>query len=199
MKSFKDYFTESTQSLSKLDKEYLDLYNNKDEEKAFELVKLIANKKGYNIGPVYHGTTSSEFNEFDITKGMKGLVVGHPIAKYGFFFSPTLTGTEAYRGKTGRSIKAFLSIKKIHKHNMFGMDLADKRGVAVDEKVKPYIEKLKAIGYDGMELLMGNTVVEYMVFNPNQIKLAEAFVFDNDGKLIPLSKRFNRNVNDIRF
>jgi hypothetical protein len=199
MKSFKEYFIESTRSLFELDDEYLNLYNNKEEQKAFDLVKLVANKKKYNVGPVYHGTTSTEFNEFDINKGMKGLIVGHPIAKYGFFFSPTLEGTISYRGETGRYIKAFLSFKKIHKHNMFGMNLANEKGIAVDEKVKPYIEKLKAKGYDGMELLMGNTVVEYMVFNPNQIKLADTFVFDNVGKLIPLSKRFNRNLNDIRY
>ncbi|MGA0871462.1 MAG: hypothetical protein ACO3SJ_01165, partial [Phycisphaerales bacterium] len=41
--------------------------------------------------------------------------------------------------------------------------------------------------------------VEYMVREPSQIKLADPFTYDKDGKLIPLDKRFDDSTGDIRF
>ena len=39
----------------------------------------------------------------------------------------------------------------------------------------------------------------YVVFNPNQIKSAEAVTYDDNGNVIPLSERFNESSDDIRF
>jgi hypothetical protein len=38
----------------------------------------------------------------------------------------------------------------------------------------------------------------YVVGNPNQIKSADPVTYDNQGNVIPLSKRFNTSSNDIR-
>lgn len=39
----------------------------------------------------------------------------------------------------------------------------------------------------------------YIVFNPNNVKSADAITYDNNGKVIPLSERFNSNQEDIRY
>ena len=39
----------------------------------------------------------------------------------------------------------------------------------------------------------------YIVFHPEQIKQTDAVTYDNNGNVIPLSQRFNRNNNDIRY
>lgn len=39
----------------------------------------------------------------------------------------------------------------------------------------------------------------YIAFNPNNVKSADAITYDNNGKVIPLSERFNSNQDDIRY
>lgn len=39
----------------------------------------------------------------------------------------------------------------------------------------------------------------YIAFNPNNVKSADAITYDNNGKVIPLSERFNSNQEDIRY
>lgn len=41
--------------------------------------------------------------------------------------------------------------------------------------------------------------VHYIMFKPNQIKLADPVTYDNDGNVIPLSERFKTRNNDIRY
>lgn len=39
----------------------------------------------------------------------------------------------------------------------------------------------------------------YVVFEPNQFKLADPVTYDDNGNVIPLEKRFNQNTNDLRY
>lgn len=39
----------------------------------------------------------------------------------------------------------------------------------------------------------------YITFNPNNVKSADAITYDNNGKVIPLSERFDGNEDDIRY
>lgn len=39
----------------------------------------------------------------------------------------------------------------------------------------------------------------YIAFSPNNVKSADAITYDNNGKVIPLSERFNSNQEDIRY
>lgn len=68
---------------------------------------------------------------------------------------------------------------------------------------------VEALGYDG---IIDSTVSEkfknmnldydtthYIAFSPNQIKSSEAITKDDDGKIIPLSKRFKESEDDIRY
>ena len=44
-----------------------------------------------------------------------------------------------------------------------------------------------------------NEIMELMVPNSNQIKSAKAVTYDDAGNIIPLSKRDNFNISDIRY
>ena len=54
------------------------------------------------------------------------------------------------------------------------------------------------IGYDGLisKWEVGDV---YVVFDNKQMKLSDTVTYDNNGKIIPLSERFNANDNDIRY
>jgi hypothetical protein len=56
-------------------------------------------------------------------------------------------------------------------------------------------ELLKSLGFDSL-IDKGNHIV---VFDPEQIKSAADFTYDDEGKQIPLSERFDRTKKDIRF
>lgn len=56
-------------------------------------------------------------------------------------------------------------------------------------------ELLQSLGYDSL-IDKGNHIV---VFDPEQIKSADDFTYDDSGKEIPLEERFNKNKKDIRF
>ena len=62
-------------------------------------------------------------------------------------------------------------------------------------------ELLKSKGYDGV--IYKNEVEGFddsiMVFDSSQIKLASAVTKDDNGNVIPLSKRFDSSTNDIRY
>lgn len=76
-----------------------------------------------------------------------------------------------------------------------GYDLAD----YIDENGLNY----DAIVLDeGGDLVNGKPVsrgLSYVVRKSNQVKSADAVVYDDNGKVIPLSERFNRDKRDIRY
>lgn len=60
-------------------------------------------------------------------------------------------------------------------------------------------EQLISEGYDGIIAKPGLKTEETIAFYPNQIKLADPITYDDEGKIIPLSKRFNSKEPDIRY
>ena len=64
-------------------------------------------------------------------------------------------------------------------------------------------EELKSLGFDAIDATYGGKVGEpsgqYVVFDPEQVKSADPVTYDDDGKVIPLSQRFNDKTDDIRF
>lgn len=70
----------------------------------------------------------------------------------------------------------------------------------------PFYDSIRRIielaGYDGISYIndledAGN--YDYIAFYPEQIKLADPVTYDDNGKVIPLSERFNPENNDVRF
>lgn len=65
------------------------------------------------------------------------------------------------------------------------------------------IDKALAAGKDGVVFKntedAGEVINIYATFEPNQAKSADLATYDNEGNLIPLSQRFNKQSDDIRF
>lgn len=60
-------------------------------------------------------------------------------------------------------------------------------------------ENLKDNGGNNNNVSLDTVSDVYIVFNPNNVKSADAITYDNNGKVIPLSERFNSNQEDIRY
>lgn len=62
-------------------------------------------------------------------------------------------------------------------------------------------ELFLSMGYDGVDYssLSAGKYRQYVVFDPNQIKSADAVTYDDNGNVIPLSERFNEAQEDIRY
>lgn len=98
-------------------------------------------------------------------------------------------------------------VVKIIKDNIID-ELIDENGdLAVSEVIRLAFED---IGFDGIIDSsvyykfrnmngMDSGTTHYIVFNSNQIKEADLVTYDDNGKIIPLSERFNEEENDIRY
>jgi len=71
--------------------------------------------------------------------------------------------------------------------------------------VKKFRDKLISEGYDGIiirgtryDAHLGSNE-QFVVFNPEQIKLSSPITYDDNNNVIPLSQRFNEKSNDIRY
>ena len=74
----------------------------------------------------------------------------------------------------------------------------------VKDKGREFTKFLEEKGYDGItynsyDYDNKKTHTCHIVFEPNQIKSADAITYDDNGNVIPLSQRFNEDDNDIRY
>ena len=187
---------------ARLEADYMDAVAKGDVDTMQAAVDQAATRAGFNDDTVYHGTPTGEFTKFDKDLGGTGPISGNPIAKHGFFFAPDSEYAKRYAGPEGKVIPTKLSYSKPYKQNMWAMrEIENAQGVATEDGVAAYIDKVKADGHDAIELTSGEggAVVETMVFNPNQIKSADPATFDDNGNVIPLHDRFNLESDDIRY
>ena len=166
---------------SKQDEAHAKAIESGDMEEAQRLVDEKARQAGYTIGPVYHGT-SQDFNVFDPNK--------NSVKSYGegFYFTDNSEVSGRYGEKT---ISAYLKLK-----NPIEIEYAGK-----DEKGIPKYNKLTDVPFnesDGTIIKNPNGTI-YRVANNNNIKSADPATYDDNGKLIPLSQRFDTSKQDIRF
>lgn len=179
-------------SLSVKDNDYLTAAENGDEETAQQMVDAQAEKsmpdskirdEDGNLLKVYHGT-DQEFTVFDMDKGRSSMDI------QGAFFSPWDIDAEGY----GPNVRAFyLDIKNPAPENVGYRILIKYKGQNyAGRKAR---EELIRMGYDGVN----NGDEEYIAFYPEQIKSADPVTYDDDGNVIPLSKRFNTEEQDIRY
>lgn len=125
-------------------------------------------------------------------------------AHLGFWFNTQpLSQSASYAG--GKDVKAYLNAENIYNAHSLEQ-LTGEIEQQWDEELTPaenaeeYVDGLKAQGYDGIVLRdeeFGGT--SFVVFDPEQIKSAEAITYDDAGNVIPLSERFNSRSNDIRY
>jgi len=204
------------------DEEYLTAVSMGNELRAQALVDEAAKKAGYNFSwpYAYHGTESDTFYTFD----MEGVANADNVDEgAGYFFTDDagearwftapqtdLMGSRGKPSPHSRVLKVFLRSPK----SMEFDTQSDFRAYVNVEA--PYV-KGRTPGYGFRNLLskQGYTGVKihdsqlgggewgngtwYIVFSPEQIKLADPVTYDDDGDVIPLSERFNPNSNDIRY
>jgi hypothetical protein len=207
---------------AKADKEHADLearYKAGDEkakEEAITLVDRASIKAGYKTGPVFHGTSLDE--EINTPRGMRGVaahVTTDRAAAWRF-------AEEAYNqglGENPRLEKWLLRgdyfdprneahLKRLSQTYLpHELEEYPPSKIATDwdwENLEDegFQQRLKDAGFSGYrdrEHDQRSWDDNLAVFYPEDIKSAEPFTYDKEGKLIPLSQRFNPESNDIRY
>lgn len=190
------------------DKAYLDAVERGDMETAQKMVVAAAKKAMPNTKVVdedgnplivYHGTREM-FNVFDPERRpVNGRTFGD-----GFYFSSSRELAERFASKYVDSQKvvvpAFLNIEDIVDIDAKGK--SDWRAEERRQQIALWNEKRKTP--DGVVLRNINDGYSieadtYMVRDNRNIKSAEPVTYDDNGKVIPLSQRFNTDTDDIRF
>ena len=184
------YSMEPDTRLKSLDAPYMEAVKSGNKSKAQKLVQqaaeaampksVVRDSKG-KLLKTYH-YTNSNFTAFDRSTARTGNEMD------GFFFAPDAESTREY-GE--RQIVAYLNIT-----NLAVDPVLDRK---FDDSGTLLREKLAAQGYDGVARTENGKIYEYMVFDPEQIKLADAVTYDDAGNAIPLSERFNMEKKDIRY
>jgi hypothetical protein len=159
------------------DRDYLDAVRYGDIPQAQRMVDKAAKEAGYTIGPVWHGTNANPFTSFE--------------ARSGAFFTDSVDIAQVFGKSVGRY---HLRIE----HPSVSVDTS--------ELGARDIKNLSSLGHDsaigtvkGLKNKLGKTPTEYVVFDPSQIKSADPVTYDDAGNVIPLSRRFGKGGNDIRF
>nr|WP_294371302.1 hypothetical protein [uncultured Ruminococcus sp.] len=213
---------------SEVDDQYSQAVKNNDTETAQRLVDEKAEEvfrnsevrdKNGDLLPVYHARNNN-FTIFNKSKSGDNTyknatdwAVG-ATSNLGFWFNDSDLKNEM--GTQGETLKSYLNIENAW-HGTLDDVIETIRSFSTNEELSEekyynndysqlkeyaqnFVDELTANGYDGM--ILHDTEFggfSYVVFNPNQIKSADAITYDNNGKVIPLSERFNSSENDIRY
>lgn len=141
----------------------------------------VVRDEGGKLLPVYHWT-NARFNSFDRSYARTGNEMD------GFFFAPDAESTREYGNN---AVRAYLNITN-PAYDPYLDRTHEDSGTLLRER-------LAYEGYDGVIRTENGKIVEYMAFDPEQIKSAEPVVYDDNGKVIPLSERFNSKSRDVRY
>ena len=209
---FSNVFREGTTKYSReLDSEYMELAKD-PEGNSTELRKMVdqaAEQQGYKT-LFYHGSKKgggfTEFRDWQYFTPKKEYAEryaqrGNPDSLYSVFVkmeNPFDTRNAKAR-RIFQKARGELGLSEIQDTGLpdwtDGYDLAD----YIDENGLNY----DAIVLDeGGDLVNGKPVsrgLSYVVRKSNQVKSADAVVYDDNGKVIPLSERFNSDKRDIRY
>jgi hypothetical protein len=126
--------------------------------------------------------------------------------KYGYSYEDTLTSDSEIIDKLNECYDEVIdkfkkTLRRVTAYLKFDNPLViDKHGKIDDYDMSQYdgiIDKhvYETIGQSGMD----ENTIHYIVFNPKNIKSADPVTYDAKGNVIPLSERFNKDNNDIRY
>ena len=197
------------------DTNYMSAVERGDTKTAQLMVGEAAKNAGYDI-KAYHGT-GYDFTVFDKSKQGDNYQDWGRLGK-GFYFAPTAREAETW-AEHSRGVKNNVMSVYLRSENMLDSfealpdDLKDTipaewEGLTrrlAEKYVYNYVEYMQEFGYDVQKILKEkgydgiNGHVEFVVFDPEQIKSADAITHDDKGNIIPLSERFNTAHEDIRF
>ena len=212
-----------------MDAKYLEAVENKDLKTAQELVDEMAEESFYNsevrdkndnLLTVYHAR-NNDFNTFDKsqigsnTHGNARDWAWAATSDIGFWFHDS--DLKNRMGTKGKTLRSYINIENAWRGSID--DVVDKiRTYSPNEEetsenyyqeknhnelkdyAKKFVDEITAEDYDGMILYdteFGG--FSYVVFNPNQIMSAEPVTYDENGRVIPVSERFDTEKSDIRY
>lgn len=207
---------------SERDAEYLSAVKRGDLETARSMVNEAAEDAEYDI-TAYHVSMNGAFNVFDRNRLGENTVdyaddaATAATAYLGFWFSdhdvskPTRNGgwlpgdarqfrlkAEALYPTDSQTLQDELLNEYISDDAIDQYSAGEYS--AIREAAEEYVAEIQRMGYSGLEVQdieFGGT--SYVVFDPEQIKSAEPVVYDDNGKVIPLSERFNSKSRDVRY
>ncbi len=207
---------------SERDAEYLSAVKRGDLETARSMVNEAAEDAEYDI-TAYHVSMNGAFNVFDRNRLGENTVdyaddaATAATAYLGFWFSdhdvskPTrsygMIPGDARQFRLKAEILYPIALQTLHDellNEYISEDAIEQYSAgeysAIREAAEEYAVELQRRGYSGLKVQdseLGGT--SYVVFDPEQIKSAEPVVYDDNGKVIPLSERFNSKSRDIRY
>lgn len=207
---------------SERDAEYLSAVKRGDLEAARSMVNEAAEDAEYDI-TAYHVSMNGAFNVFDRNRLGENTVdyaddaATAATAYLGFWFSDhdASKPTRSYGMIPGDARQFRLKAEALYPialqtlqdellNEYISEDAIEQYSAgeysAIREAAEEYAAELQRRGYSGLKVQdseLGGT--SYVVFDPEQIKSAEPVVYDDNGKVIPLSERFNSKSRDIRY
>jgi hypothetical protein len=153
-------------------------------------VEEVAKSKGYNT-LAYHGT-KSEFNEFS------GSVSGEFGPGIYLSFTEGMASFFAWNSKGAGAEK--VNQLYVNANNPYTITKTDWIKKTLNRTPRTVSEKIRSQGYDSIIGIGINGVdIQLVVFNPSQVKLASEKTYDDSGKEIPLTERFNSGNPDMRY
>jgi len=174
------------------DAQYQDAVKAGDLETATKMVTAAAKRAGYTIKAYHGGQSLTGAIDFTVFEPRKGGRLTQSESRPAVFFSPNESWAQQFaefqasaEGTQPFVIQAFLKVEN----------------PVLKDSTEESVNKLRARGVTGTinKDVESGEIIEYAVFNPNQIKLADPVTFRKDGTVIPLSERFNPEQADIRF
>lgn len=207
---------------SERDAEYLSAVKRGDLETARSMVNEAAEDAEYDI-TAYHVSMNGAFNVFDRNRLGENTVdyaddaATAATAYLGFWFSDHDVSKQTYSyGMIPGDARQFrlkaealypIALQTLQDellNEYISEDAIEQYSAgeysAIREAAEEYAAELQRMGYSGLKVQdseLGGT--SYVVFDPEQIKSADAVVYDDNGKVIPLSERFNSKSRDVRY
>jgi len=180
------------------DTDYLSAVKAGDIKAAQRMVDEAAKAAGYTVGPVFHGT-AGDFNEFKPSR------IGNFGPGIYLAFDSDSAASYAKRIGGNRVIQGYVKAN----NPIVGKDATDAANKLFSQfpgsTDNESVSKAKAAGYDSviatgtLKTKFGDSPAQMSVFDATQIKSAEPITRDDQGNVIPLSKRFQAESPDIRY
>lgn len=169
------------------DQTYAEAVENGDIVKAQKMVDEAAKAAGY-VQAVFHGT-DEQFNRFDRNIAKQKAVEHNWEASYppGTIFLASKRSTASGYGSNTMNLYLDTTGMKTFKHkDMYAAH-------AMDELHTGDISKYPVIAVEGSDATV------YATLSGTRVKRTDAAIYDDNGDLIPLSKRFNKGNSDVRY
>jgi hypothetical protein len=187
-----------------IDLEYIKSVEYGDVETQVKMVDDMAKKMGYNSPIVYRGDKKGK-KQFTGREDPSNYIQGN------IFFSSKKEIGLFYTRRHNVLYSAYLQLENSLVINAKGKDwssipipnkLGGKKEFPYGLQIDDLAELANKEGYGSLIVLdvmdQAGYGDQYVVFEPSKIKSADPITYDDNGNIIPLSKRFNPKSNDIR-